>query len=114
MMKFSPQPLCGSNLFKYSLLSFMILNAHAAYADEATLQNNENPSSQAMTNKSNTAAVLPTLKIEAMSELDPIKSYVDYDQANVTRNGLKKKTFLKPSTPSMYRNIKSMALTTSV
>ena len=69
----------------------MILNAHAAYADEATLQNNENPSSQAMTNKSNTAAVLPTLKIEAMSELDPIKSYVDYDQANVTRNGLKKK-----------------------
>jgi iron complex outermembrane receptor protein len=43
MMKFSPQPLCGSNLFKYSLLSFMILNAHAAYADEATLQNNENP-----------------------------------------------------------------------
>ncbi|MDH1518331.1 TonB-dependent siderophore receptor [Acinetobacter johnsonii] len=91
MMKFSPQPLCGSNLFKYSLLSFMILNAHAAYADEATLQNNENPSSQTTTNKSNTAAVLPTLKIEAMSELDPIKSYVDYDQANVTRNGLKKK-----------------------
>lgn len=91
MMKFSPQPLCGSNLFKYSLLSFMILNAHAAYADEATLQNNENPSSQATTNKSNTTAVLPTLKIEAMSELDPIKSYVDYDQANVTRNGLKKK-----------------------
>lgn len=91
MMKLSPQPLCGSNLFKYSLLSFMILNAHAAYADEATLQNNENPSSQATTNKSNTTAVLPTLKIEAMSELDPIKSYVDYDQANVTRNGLKKK-----------------------
>ncbi|MGY6624692.1 TonB-dependent receptor [Acinetobacter johnsonii] len=91
MMKFSPQPLCGSNLFKYSLLSFMILNAHAAYADEATLQNNENSPSQATTNKSNTAAVLPTLKIEAMSELDPIKSYVDYDQANVTRNGLKKK-----------------------
>lgn len=91
MMKFSPQPLCGSNLFKYSLLSFMILNAHAAYADEATLQNNENPPSQATTNKSGTVAVLPTLKIEAMSELDPIKSYVDYDQANVTRNGLKKK-----------------------
>ena len=91
MMKFSPQQLCGSNLFKYSLLSFMILNVHAAYADEATLQNNENPSSQATTNKSNTTAVLPTLKIEAMSELDPIKSYVDYDQANVTRNGLKKK-----------------------
>ena len=52
----------------------MMLNAHAAYADEATLQNNENPSSQATTNKSNKTAVLPTLKIEAMSELDPIKS----------------------------------------
>ena len=91
MMKFSPQPLCGSNLFKYSLLSFMILNAHAAYADETMLQNNENPSSLATTKKSSTAAVLPTLKVEAMSELDPIKSYVDYDQANVTRNGLKKK-----------------------
>jgi iron complex outermembrane receptor protein len=36
-------------------------------------------------------AVMPTIKIEAMSELDPIKSYIDYDQANVTRNGLKKK-----------------------
>ena len=91
MMKFSPQPLCGSNLFKYSLLSFMILNAHATYADETMLQNNENPSSLATTKKSSTAAVLPTLKVEAMSELDPIKSYVDYDQANVTRNGLKKK-----------------------
>ena len=55
------------------------------------LQNNENPSSLATTKKSSTAAVLPTLKVEAMSELDPIKSYVDYDQANVTRNGLKKK-----------------------
>ena len=47
MMKFSPQPLCGSNLFKYSLLSFMILNAHAAYADEATLQNLVKTPSQA-------------------------------------------------------------------
>jgi len=91
MTKLQAYPLRGSALFKYSLLSFMILSAHAAYADESTLQNNENPPSQAMTNKSGTAAVLPTLKIEAMSELDPIKSYVDYDQANVTRNGLKKK-----------------------
>ena len=46
-MKFSPQPLCGSNLFKYSLLSFMILNAHASYADEATLQNLVKTPSQA-------------------------------------------------------------------
>ena len=91
MMKFSPQPLYGSNLYKYNLLSIINLNTHTTYADEATLQNNENPSSQTITNKSNTATVLPTLKIKAMSELNTIKSYVDYDQANVTRNGLKKK-----------------------
>ena len=98
MMKSSPQPLCGSNLFKYSLLSFMILNAHAAYADEATLQNNENPSSQAMTNKSGTAAVLPTLKIEAMSELDPIKSepYRVCRRVNILRDYPDEKTKLYP------------------
>ncbi|MBP3012094.1 TonB-dependent receptor, partial [Acinetobacter baumannii] len=40
---------------------------------------------------SKAAATMPTIKIEAMSELDPIKSYIDYDKANVTRNGLDKK-----------------------
>lgn len=78
MKTISPQLPCGSTLFKFSLLSFMILNAHHTFADNTTPSNT-------------TTAVLPTLKIEAMSELDPIKSYVDYDQANVTRNGLKKK-----------------------
>lgn len=34
---------------------------------------------------------LPTLVIEAMDEGDPVKTYVDYKQANVTRNGLDKK-----------------------
>jgi iron complex outermembrane receptor protein len=33
------------------------------------------------------AAVLPTVKVEAMSEQDPTKSYVGYKQANITRNG---------------------------
>ena len=35
--------------------------------------------------------VLPVFVIEAMEEGDPIKTYVDYKQANVTRNGLDKK-----------------------
>lgn len=36
-------------------------------------------------------ATLPVIEIEAMAEGDPIKTYVDYKQANVTRNGLDKK-----------------------
>lgn len=32
-------------------------------------------------------AVLPTVKVEAMSEQDPSKGYVGYKQASVTRNG---------------------------
>ena len=36
-------------------------------------------------------ATLPTIVIEAMADGDPIKTYVDYKQANVTRNGLDKK-----------------------
>lgn len=37
------------------------------------------------------STVLPTIEVEAMEEGDPIKTYVDYKQANVTRNGLDKK-----------------------
>lgn len=37
------------------------------------------------------AVVLPTIVIEAMDDGDPIKTYVDYKQANITRNGLDKK-----------------------
>lgn len=62
-------------IFKFSLLSFMMLQAQYVIANETNAQ----------------TAVMPTIKIEAMSELDPIKSYIDYDQASVTRNGLKKK-----------------------
>ncbi|MEB6478386.1 TonB-dependent receptor [Acinetobacter vivianii] len=62
-------------IFKFSLLTMMMLQAHHAIANEQGAP----------------TAVMPTIKIEAMSELDPIKSYIDYEQASVTRNGLKKK-----------------------
>ena len=68
----------------------MLIQAQYAVANEPNIQ----------------TAVMPTIKIEAMSELDPIKSYIDYDQASVTRNG--KKKFLKPLIPLMFKNIKSM------
>lgn len=68
----------GHTAFKFSLLSLMILQTQQVIAAEISEVNK-------------VTAVLPTLQIEAMSELDPIKSYIDYDQANVTRNGLKKK-----------------------
>ncbi|EOD1397242.1 TonB-dependent receptor, partial [Acinetobacter baumannii] len=72
----SPQ-IKGS--FPLSLLSLMILNIQGANAEEL------------IGSSSKAAASMPTIKIEAMSELDPIKSYIDYDKANVTRNGLDKK-----------------------
>lgn len=62
-------------VFRLSMLSLMLIQVQYAVANQDNLQ----------------TAVMPTIKIEAMSELDPIKSYIDYDQANVTRNGLKKK-----------------------
>ncbi|HAV3569747.1 TPA: TonB-dependent receptor, partial [Acinetobacter baumannii] len=65
--------------FPLSLLSLMILNIQGANAEEL------------IDSSSKAAATMPTIKIEAMSELDPIKSYIDYDKANVTRNGLDKK-----------------------
>jgi iron complex outermembrane recepter protein len=66
-------------LFPLSLLSLMILNIQGVYAEDSS------------NSSSKVAATMPTIKIEAMSELDPIKSYIDYDKANVTRNGLDKK-----------------------
>jgi len=62
-------------IFRFSALSLMLLQAQYLFANENSTQ----------------TAVMPTIKIEAMSELDPIKSYIDYEQASVTRNGLKKK-----------------------
>ncbi|WP_151703930.1 TonB-dependent receptor [Nitrincola alkalilacustris] len=37
------------------------------------------------------SAVLPTLVIEGMDENDPTRTYIDYQQASVTRNNLNKK-----------------------
>lgn len=42
-------------------------------------------------NNDENLAVLDAIKIEVMQEGDPIKTYVDYKQANVTRNNLAKK-----------------------
>lgn len=74
--RFFKQP--GTTAFRLSLLSLMIVQTQYAFANQ-----NEDVK--------NSTAVMPTLTLEAMSELDPIKSYVDYAQANVTRNGLDKK-----------------------
>lgn len=74
--RFFKQP--GTAAFRLSLLSLMIVQTQYAFANQ-----NEDVK--------NSTAVMPTLTLEAMSELDPIKSYVDYAQANVTRNGLDKK-----------------------
>ncbi|RSZ27653.1 TonB-dependent receptor [Acinetobacter bereziniae] len=52
-----------------------------AFSDSATVKQEQ---------KTNTAT-LPTIVIEAMADGDPIKTYVDYKQASVTRNGLDKK-----------------------
>ncbi|ALH96281.1 TonB-dependent receptor [Acinetobacter equi] len=65
--------------FKLSLLSFALLSI---------MQNTQADSSDII--RSNVKTVLPTIKIEAMDEGDPIKTYVDYKQASVTRNDLDK------------------------
>lgn len=69
-------PTLYSPYFKLSVLTLFLLQANSAFAVEF------DPAA---------TATLPSIKIEAMSELDPIKSYIDYNEANVTRNGLKKK-----------------------
>lgn len=55
------------------------------FVSSATFANSE------MNQEVKVSATLPTIVIEAMAEGDPIKTYVDYKQANVTRNGLDKK-----------------------
>lgn len=86
MHRSQPYFIRGQKAFQFSLLSVMIMNAHQLHAADASSA----AQPQAAPAAAN-AAVLSTITIEAMSELDPVKSYVDYDQANVTRNGLKKK-----------------------
>ncbi len=69
----------GKQHLKLSVLSLLILNVQAAYAADETVTT------------APVATTLPTMVLEAMSAQDPIKTYVDYKQANVTRNGLDKK-----------------------
>ncbi|MFT4021486.1 MAG: TonB-dependent siderophore receptor [Acinetobacter sp.] len=66
----------STHIYKFSLLSLMILNAHQTFAN---------------TSATDLIAVMPTIKLESMNDLDPVKSYIDYNKANVTRNGLEKK-----------------------
>ncbi|MCH7336987.1 TonB-dependent siderophore receptor [Acinetobacter sp. NIPH 2699] len=75
-MSLLPSNMYRKPIFKFSLLTMMVFQAQYAVANDVNVA---------------PTAVMPTIKIEAMSELDPIKSYIDYDQASVTRNGLKKK-----------------------
>ncbi|MFW2103599.1 TonB-dependent receptor [Acinetobacter guillouiae] len=67
-------------------LTLMMLSTGGLFVSSLTLANTDSSEEQ----KKNTAT-LPTIVIEAMNDGDPIKTYVDYKQANVTRNGLDKK-----------------------
>lgn len=60
----------------------MMLSSHAAWSNE------NNPTGAKPTESH---AVLSTIAIEALNDLDPIRSYIQYDKASVTRNGLKQK-----------------------
>lgn len=65
-------------------LALMMISSGLLFVSSVTLADTENVNLKA-------SATLPTIVIEAMAEGDPIKTYVDYKQANVTRNGLDKK-----------------------
>ena len=66
-------------------LALMMFSTGYLFVSSATFANSE------MNQEVKASATLPTIVIEAMAEGDPIKTYVDYKQANVTRNGLDKK-----------------------
>lgn len=69
---------------QFTLLTIMILNAQQSYAN-SHLQDLDTE-----VEKENTAkAVLPTIQVQALNDLDPIRSYIGYDEAQVSRNHLK-------------------------
>ena len=84
-MSASNSNLLSAKAFKLNLLTTMMMVSVSqfAFADDDN-QANLSPTN---TNK----AVLPTISISALNDLDPTRSYIDYDEANVTRNRLKKK-----------------------
>lgn len=61
------------HLLYKSIIALLLVHSSTSYANDDNV------------------VVLDTIEIEAMAEGDPIKTYVDYKQANVTRNGLDKK-----------------------
>jgi len=64
----------------------MMLSTGGLFVSSLTFANTDSSEEQ-----KKSTATLPTIVIEAMADGDPIKTYVDYKQANVTRNGLDKK-----------------------
>ncbi|OTG84081.1 TonB-dependent receptor [Acinetobacter sp. ANC 4648] len=67
-------------------LTLMMLSTGGLFVSSVTFANSD------ISDEQKTATTtLPTIVIEAMADGDPIKTYVDYKQANVTRNGLDKK-----------------------
>lgn len=67
-------------------LTLMMLSTGGLFVSSLTFANTDSSEEQ-----KKSTATLPTIVIEAMNDGDPIKTYVDYKQANVTRNGLDKK-----------------------
>jgi|GEM_PF-831137 len=67
-------------------LTLMMLSTGGLFVSSLTFANTDSSEEQ-----KKSTATLPTIVIEAMADGDPIKTYVDYKQANVTRNGLDKK-----------------------
>ncbi|MCS4298149.1 MULTISPECIES: TonB-dependent receptor [Acinetobacter] len=67
-------------------LTLMMLSTGGLFVSSLTFANTDSSEEQ-----KKSMATLPTIVIEAMADGDPIKTYVDYKQANVTRNGLDKK-----------------------
>lgn len=72
--------------FAKKSLTLMMLSTGGLFVSSMTFANSDLTDEQKAV-----TATLPTIVIEAMADGDPIKTYVDYKQANVTRNGLDKK-----------------------
>ncbi|MBO3654294.1 TonB-dependent receptor [Acinetobacter bereziniae] len=68
-------------------LTLMMLSTGCLFVSTQAFSNSDTAKQEQKTN----TATLPTIVIEAMADGDPIKTYVDYKQASVTRNGLDKK-----------------------
>lgn len=68
-------------------LTLMMLSTGCLFVSPMVFSNSDIAKEEQRAN----TATLPTIAIEAMADGDPIKTYVDYKQANVTRNGLDKK-----------------------